>query len=137
MTTPETALVRTLEAMRLAIRMSTEVARASSETARSHLAARADETLGDVARHIDGLAKAAADTPTLFGQNVGDGLDAQRSEAKAAIELARTLVAGLDLDVYQTPDGWHLVIVVGPTNTARAMLTISAEVAALLQGLAQ
>lgn len=89
---PEKALIETLEALRMTTAAVAAVASAQSEVARQALVPAADRRLAEVGRKIEELAEAAAAVPTLFGKNVGDGLDVERSDAREAVALLRTLL---------------------------------------------
>jgi hypothetical protein len=96
MPTPETALIDTLKALYRATTAVAAVASSGSETARVMFAGEADASLARVGEAIERLAKTAADHPTLFGKNVGDGLDAERTDASTAVNLLRLLLVGTD-----------------------------------------
>jgi hypothetical protein len=88
----ESALIDTLKALQKATAAALAVAGCRSETGRDGLTQVADGALAEVGRRIEALAEAAAAQPTLFGRKVGDGLDAERGQARVAIGLLRKIL---------------------------------------------
>jgi hypothetical protein len=92
MPAPETALIDTLTALQEAVGALVECSSCQSETGRRMFVRNADDALTRVAASMKTLAEAAHSTPTLFGKNVGDGLDTERAEAAEAMKLLRVIL---------------------------------------------
>lgn len=89
---PDQALVQTLEALTRAVGATLAVTNCRSEFSRETLAIEADEALRVAADRIAELAQTSGDNPTLFGRNVGDGLAAEREDARQAVDLLRSIL---------------------------------------------
>lgn len=87
------ALIDTLKALRSAVAATAEVALARGESIRADRCRAADVALAEVGACIERLAKTAQEAPTLFGRNVGDGLETEREEARQALSLLRGILA--------------------------------------------
>jgi hypothetical protein len=95
------ALTGALVALRRAIASTLYAARTSSEVSRQTAAAEADIRLLDAHQAIENLVRVAATSSPNSG-DVGDGLDAERGQARVAIGLLREiLVNHVDQDGYE------------------------------------